>query len=106
MASAITSQVGRIQFLDNIGLQFNFTGTPTGTFAVQVSIDHEEDNLGNVIVAGNWIPLTFSSSPIASGAAGTIYIDLNQLSAPWIRVVYTPTSGAGSLNAFLCGKAV
>lgn len=101
---SITSAVTNIQFLDNIGLQFNFTGTPTGSFQVQVSADYAQDDLGNVQNAGNWIPITLPSSPAASGAAGNIYIDLNQLSAPWLRVVYTKVSGTGTLNAFITAK--
>lgn len=102
--TSITSAVTSIQFLDNIGVQLNFTGTPTGTFDIQVSADYAQDSFGNVTNAGNWIGLTFGTAPVASGAASTIYLDLNQLSAPWLRVVYTKTSGTGTLNGFVTGK--
>lgn len=102
--ASITSSVTNIQYLDNIGIQLNFTGVPVGTFAVQVSADYLQDDYGNVQNAGNWIPLTLSPSPAASGAAAQIYLDLNQLSAPWIRVVYTKTSGTGTLNGYITGK--
>lgn len=106
MSGNITSAVTNIEYVDNIGLQFNFTGSPTGTFAVEVSIDYARDAQGNVTNAGNWVPITFSSPPIASGAAGQVYIDMNQLSAPWIRSRYAATSGTGSLNAFITAKMV
>ncbi len=105
MTTALTSAVTNIQFLDNIAIQLDFAGTPTGTFQVQVSVDHAQDNNGNVTVAGSWVPLLLSSNPVAAGTSGTIYIDLNQLSAPYMRVTYTGT-GAGTLNAFVSAKTI
>lgn len=107
--STITSSVSNIQNLDNIGIQLNFTGTPNGTFFVQVSADYAQQVMGGVAVvtnAGNWITVTLPTTPVASGSANQIYIDLNQLSAPWIRVQYTNTSGTGTLNAFITAKSL
>lgn len=104
--ASITSPATAIHFMDDIGVQFNFTGAPVGTFEVQVSIDYMQDQEGNIQDPGHWIPITLNPSPIAAGVAGQIYIDLNMLSSPWIRVVYTRTSGTGTLNAFITGKEV
>ncbi len=41
--STITSEVVNIVWFDTIGFQFNWMGTPTGTFAIQVSIDYQQD---------------------------------------------------------------
>lgn len=106
MSASITSLATNIQQVDNVGIQLNFTGSPTGTFSVQVSADHTEDVNKNVIVAGHWESLTLSPTPTASGTSGDIYIDLNQLSAPWVRIVYTRSSGTGSLDAYVTGKAI
>lgn len=106
MASAtITSAVTNIQFLDNVGYQFVFTGSPVGEITIEVSIDHSENSQGVVSTAGTWTALTLTPTASVS-AAGNIYVDLNQLSAPWVRAVYTKTSGTGTLNAYLCAKAV
>ncbi len=104
----ITSPVTNIQFLDNIGVQLHFgaSGSPVGTFEVQVSADYEQDNQGVVLNAGNWIAVTLDPIPVAAGAADDIYIDLNQLSAPWIRVFYDKTSGDGLLTAHITGKMI
>ncbi len=102
---SITSAVTGIKYMDNVGLQLNWAGSPVGTFAVQVSADHEQDQFGNVTVAGNWIPLTLSPSP-STASGSPVYVDMTQLSAPWIRVVYTRTSGTGTLNAYIVAKAV
>lgn len=82
-----------IQYLDNVYVQFIFTGTPVGTFQVQVS------NNGT-----SWDPITFSTQPVASGAAGTVSLNLRALGAPYIRVAYVATSGTGTLDAYISGK--
>lgn len=104
MSGNITGPVTSTQFLDNIGFQFNFTGSPTGTFQVQVSADHSQDLEGNVTVAGNWTSIPFTPGPAATGSGETIYIDVNQISAPYMRITYTFTSGTGTLNAFITAK--
>lgn len=101
MASSLTSGVTPIEFLDNIGIQLNFTGTPTGAFDVQISMDYDPQT-----GSGNFISLTFSTAPVAAGSANQIYIDLNQMSAPWLRIVYARTSGTGTLDAFVNGKEI
>lgn len=116
MASAsLTSAVTNIQWLDNIGIQLNFTGSPVGDFAVQVSADYAQDDNGNVTNPGNWVPLTLtylvgstfvSAQSVPTSVGSPIYLDLNELSCPWIRVVYTKTSGTGTLNAFITAKMI
>jgi len=103
--SSITSSVTNIQRLDNIGIQFNWSGAPVGDFAVQISADYAQDTEGNVTNAGNWTPITLSPSP-ATSSGSPIYIDMFQLSAPWLRVVYTRTSGSGTLQATIVGKMI
>jgi hypothetical protein len=105
-AASITSSAAEIKLQDNIGIQLSWTGSPVGTFAVQISADHNEDSMGNVITAGNWISLPLNPAIVASGSADNAYIDLNQQSAQYIRVVYTKTSGTGTLNAIVVGKGV
>ncbi len=105
--TTITSTVTNIEFLDNIGIQLNWSGTsPVGTAQVQVSADYEQDMFGNVTNAGHWVAMTLSPSPSISGNTGSIYIDINQHSAPWMRVVYTKGSGVGTLNGFITAKMV
>lgn len=107
MSGGITSLVTAINYMDNIGYQCNFTGTPTGTFVVEVSADYSQQAPTETVVAtGNWIAVSLPATPVASGVAGFIYIDLNQLSAPYIRLRYIASSGSGSLNAFVTGKSV
>ncbi len=89
--ASLISLITNIQWLDNIGIQFNFTGSPTGDFHVEVSADYAQDNQGNVTNAGLWVPITLSPAPTASGSAGQIYINITEISAPWIRQTYNST---------------
>jgi len=106
MGASITSNAVRTLFQDNIGFQLVWTGTPTGSFDVQISMDHEEDSFGTVLTAGTWTSLTLSPTISAAGAADNAYIDLNQLSCPFVRVVYTRSSGTGTLNAYVTAKGI
>lgn len=106
MASSATSSVVEIRNQDNVGIQLTWTGTPVGTFAVQVSSDHLEDLKGNVLTPGNWVSLPLSPAISASGSGDTAYIDLNQISAMYVRVVYTAGSGAGSLTGIVVAKGI
>jgi len=106
MGVTLTSGAVEVRNQDNIGIQLHWTGTPTGTFAVQVSANHNEDINGNILTAGNWVSIPLLPAIAAAGAADDAYIDLNQLSAAYIRIVYTRTGGAGSLDAFVTAKGV
>ncbi len=116
MSGTVTSLVTNIRFLDDIGYQFVWTGSPTGNIAIQVSADYDQDTSSppNVLKAGNWVPLTFTywngsafvtATSIPTSVASPVYIDLALLSAPWIRAQYTGT-GVGSLTATITGKMI
>ena len=96
-----------VQYSDNIGIQFVWTGTPTGTFGVNVS---NTANLGanGLITGGTWTPLvlTAPNNPAAVGAAGNGFIDLNQIGAAFVQVTYTAASGSGNCTAVLTAKPV
>jgi len=107
MSGNLTSKVYPIEYFDNIAIQMNFTGSPTGTFAVQVSLDHLQDAFGNVLNAGNWVSIVFSAgTPVASGSAGSIAIDILPTAFPYIRVTYAFVSGTGSLDVWAGAKLV
>lgn len=121
-SASLTSQVTSIQYLDNIGIQFTWTGSPVGTFQVQVSADYIRDDstpgssgYGQVSNTGNWIPLTLSywngvalvtGTTVPTSVGSPVYIDIDLMSAPWIRAVYTKSSGTGTLTAVITAKAI
>jgi hypothetical protein len=102
MTSTVTSPVTTIQWLDNIAIQFNFTGTPTGTFFVQGSLDYDP-NTNN---PGTWNSITLNPVPVAAGSSGSILINMDELSFPYIRIQYVPSGGTGSLDYFISGKEI
>lgn len=104
MAADITSAPVNIEFLDNIAIQLIQTGTPTGSFVVETSLDYVPSNLSKAPKAGNWDSVTLPT-PITVGA-GSQTIDLNQVASSYIRIRYIFTSGTGALTAYIAGKAV
>lgn len=100
--SVITSQITNIRGMDNVFYDIQFSGSPTGTFSVQVSSSYDPITNPNAI----FIPLVLSPVPVASGSSGVIGIDINQEGAQWIKLVYTNTSGTGTLNAYISAKAI
>lgn len=113
---SLTSIVTEISYLDNVGIQLQWTGSPVGSFEVQVSADYEQNDVGRgVINPGQWVSLAVTyfaagqlttSTTIPTSAGSPIYIDLTQLSAPYIRVVYTSASGSGILSGFITSKMI
>ena len=103
MSGNLTSPATNIQQADIIGVQLNWTGSPVGTFQVQISADYAQDINGNVTNPGIWTPMALSPAPTTAGGS-PIYIDIQQLSAPWIRTAYIAGSGSGTLQATLVTK--
>lgn len=95
MAGNLTSTVTDIRYLDDVAVQLVWTGTPTGTFQIQGSLDQV-----------TWNSLSLTPAPAAAGAAGTYLIDLEGLSFPYIRTTYIASSGTGTLNVLVSGKGV
>ena len=103
--TSVTSSPTNIQFLDNVGYEFDWTGsTPIGVITIEVSYSYAQDINGNVTNTGTWTSLGLSIA--VSGNTGSAVVDLNQLSAPYVRAVYTKTSGTGTLTGYCGGKAI
>lgn len=86
----------------NCGIQAVFTGTPNGTFNLQVSNDLGYQNSGaanspteaeQFSQISNWT--TVANSDFVVVAAGNIFYDYQNGGAKWARVIYT-AAGAGS----------
>lgn len=98
MAGDLISTVFQPTTQDNIGFHFIFTGTPTGAFFVDISVDDPANN--------NWVTLPISPAPVASGAAASVYAEINQTTAWYMRARYTRTSGTGTLKIMISEKMV
>ena len=94
MSSNITSSPTNILHTDRVGCQLTWTGTPTGSFSVEVSNDMT-----------TWITLTLSTSITASGSADSAFIDVES-AAKFVRIKYAATSGTGTLQAHITAKSI
>lgn len=110
MATSITSRPTYINQLPGISYDLVWTGTPTGTFEVQVSNTYSQDALGNVLSAGNWNTLPTASFigtyPVPAGSAGNGFLDVVGTEAAWVRLVYNATSGTGALTVVPAAKVL
>lgn len=92
MSSSITSSSTNILYTDRVGYQLVWTGTPSGTFTLEVSNDET-----------TWVSV--DTGILASGAAGDAFIDF-ETAAKFVRLVYTASSGSGTLNAHITAKSI
>jgi hypothetical protein len=103
MAANITSSGFNVRAMDNIGLQFHYTGTAaTGTWSFEAS------NTSTTGADGTWFVVTLDDPPPApSASAGADFgVDLNQWPYEWVRLKYTRTSGSGTLDVIALGKEI
>ena len=94
MSSSITSPLTDILNADRVSYQISFTGSPTGTFSVQISNDKSI-----------WEDMTLSVAITAVGSPDNHFIDC-ETAAKYIRLVYTRASGSGVLNVKLVAKSI
>jgi hypothetical protein len=76
-----------------VSIQATWTGTPTGSFTIQLSNDPTD----NPSVVSNWTDYSGSALAVA-GAGGTNMWNM-QCAAKWFRLNYNFTSGTGTLTS-------
>ena len=89
LTSSINSAQISVIGWTNFSLMLKWTGTPTGTFKLQASNDFQ--------TVEDWEDVTGSSYAVA-GAAGQLVFNYDTAPFRWIRIVYTATSGSGTLT--------
>lgn len=104
MGASVTSDVTILAQKTGASYDVSWTGTPTGTFSVQMSNTYSLDAKGAVSNAGNWTTVTLSTPITAAGSADNALINLAGLEVYAIRLVYTRSSGTGTLNATIACK--
>lgn len=90
--------------LNLASMQAYYTGSPVGTLKVQVSTDNVPVGLGSDPASNvtHWTDYTGSS--VAISAAGNELYNMSFIGYRWARLIYTKTSGTGSISAVLTGK--
>jgi len=90
LAASVTSDI--IVFMGTVfSIQVVYTGSPTGTVKLEYSLDKT-----------NWSDVAGSDDTI-SGSCNTLWSLVN-MAVPYVRIVYTRTSGTGTMTAKGCGK--
>ncbi len=104
MGGNIVSEPFNLHNCANASIEMVWDGDPTGPFSVQVSNDYQEDLDHNVQNAGSWLELPLTVNISANGTPDTAYIEINDMSAPYLRIIYATVGGAGTLNAYIAAK--
>jgi hypothetical protein len=104
MTSTVTSLPTNLQQLDGVSYDISWTGSPVGTFSVQISNTYQQNPDGSVANAGDWNNIVLSTTPTASGSPGSAFINAALLRGLWVRLQYTPSSSDGILNAVMYAK--
>lgn len=115
--NTIYSSISNILHKDTVGIELSWSGSPTGTFYVQVSNSYKpalaQSEGAGAPNNGNWtqVPLTdpvagTTSLTTTTAAGNPMFLNLNQLGAAWIQIVYTNSSGSGVLNGTITAKSL
>lgn len=91
--TSITSLTINSQLRWGYAVQATYTGSPVGTLSIQASND-----------GSNWSTITITVTSI-NGAGSTMF-NMSQELYPYARLVYTKTSGSGTLLATVYTKGL
>lgn len=111
-SAVYTSSASSILYKDNIGLQYAFTGNAQGEIKLELSNDYNPglpESAGGFL-AGTWVSLTQTApntlpATIGSGTSA-LFVNLTQISASYIRSVWTNSSGSGTITGYFVAKSL
>jgi hypothetical protein len=110
MTTSFNGPPTNIQGLSGLSYDISWSGSPVGTFQVQVSNTYSQSPTGIVLNAGSWNtipPSSFTGTyPIPAGTPGNGFLDVVGTEAAWIRLAYTAASGTGTLTVLASGKVL
>ena len=96
MSGNITSSPTNVSQLDKVDYSIEWAGAaPVGQITVERSLD-----------GTSWKTLDISPTIDVSGNTGSHIIHLFKGSIEWLRVVYTKTSGTGSMDIHINGNTI
>lgn len=109
MASSFNLHPIYLGHIVDYSIQLVFTGSPGGNFKLQASNDPGQPNAASeaqqVVGVTNWTDVLDSAQTIS--AAGNHVWTVENAGYTWVRVVWTATSGSGTLtSARANGKGV
>jgi hypothetical protein len=100
LGSNWTSRPIWLGHIANFSIQMFFTGTPQGTFTLEMSADAGHPNAQSKAEQSadviNWTTISNSSQPIV--AAGNHAYEYQNAGFPWVRVVWVRDASTGTLT--------
>ena len=107
-SAVVVSSVSAIGYMDNVGLQYMWTGSPVGTFNVQGSLDYRsgrpQSQGGGSPQPGTWNTITLTAIVDTSSGSSAL-INIQGAAWPYIRTLYAQSSGSGVLSAYVYAKS-
>lgn len=101
MAADVVSPAQQLANVFGYSVQADYatSGSLGGTLSLEASVDHREDDKGNVLNAGNFVTIT--NSPQVISGAGAFIWNIESSMYPYFRVRYTHAGGdSGTLNVW------
>jgi len=93
--ATVTSSIVNLSTVTGYSIACAYSGSsPTGTLKIQVSNDFTEDSTA----ISNWYDLPSSSQSIS--ANGNYVWAISDANYKWLKVLWTKTSGTGTINCF------
>jgi hypothetical protein len=101
MSGSIISQPIWLGHIANYSIQLVFSGTPAGAFKLQCSNDEGDPNADKHVPprdykVTNYTDILGSEQTVTE--AGDLTYDTANIGYRWVRLVWTPTSGSGTLD--------
>lgn len=105
--NVLTSNEVDVSGMEKVFINLSWTGTPNGTFVIQVPASY---SAANPAVVASWATLpvfnTSGGALTAAGSASNHQVDINMVSFGRIRFQYTNSSSTGTLDAWITAKGV
>jgi len=100
MAGDITSSVQQLDNAFGYSVQAVYTGSSiAGVISLEASVNHRQDDQGNVSVAGDWVAVLNSAQTLS--AAGSYIWNIADSMYPYFRVKYAHhADDSGVLNVW------
>lgn len=98
MSGNLTSMVVDGRYYANVKFQLQWTGTPTGAFVLEESLDWDP-----VKQTGNWFD-NGAGITGPSGVAGSALVNMSNRAPCFYRLRYTAGGGSGALTVWASGS--
>ena len=102
MGGSVTGKWINVMGLRDFSFQALWTGTPTGTWGVDVSNDGPADNTGlapSLNLGATALTLTAAMTAANPAGSGSNFLfEFRDMAVAWVRFKYTRSSGTGTLK--------